>query len=190
MVKNKEKPIQYKGNEFSYQAIFDFINVYSETFVFKDSKDEIKSAASKAWNNEQVPMLSMDSANDICLKKDGALCVIYVGADKSAKEGAVDALYSLGKSFENKINRGVSLHFMWVNSAVEPTFAAALGNGKETPRVVILNPGKRKRYLVHSGALNEASISQTIDKILGGDARFTNVKGNKLPELVSSHPTE
>jgi len=27
-----------------------------------------------------------------------------------------------------------------------------------------------------------------LDKILGGDARFKNIKGNKLPELVSDYP--
>ena len=125
MVKNKsEKPITYSGTEFSYDALFNFINVYSETFVFKDSKDgDVKSAASKAWNNEQVPMFSKDSANDICLKKDGALCVIYIGADETAKHAAVDALYSIGKSYENKISRGVSFLFSWVNTKNEEAFA-------------------------------------------------------------------
>ena len=53
-----------------------------------------------------------------------------------------------------------------------------------------MNPGKRKRYLVHEGDLNKDSIIATLDKILGGDARFTNIKGNKLPELVSQYVIE
>ena len=45
---NNDKPQKYDGKEYSYQAIFDFINVYSETFVFKNTKEEeVKSAASK-----------------------------------------------------------------------------------------------------------------------------------------------
>ena len=37
LIKNKDaKPVAYTSSDFSYQAIFDFINVYSETFVFRD----------------------------------------------------------------------------------------------------------------------------------------------------------
>lgn len=56
------------------------------------------------------------------------------------------------------------------------------------PKVVILNPGKRKRFLVHEKDINESEISATLDRILGGDAKFTNVKGNQLPELVTKYP--
>jgi len=54
----------------------------------------------------------------------------------------------------------------------------------------VLNPGKRKRFLIHEGDVTEEAIEATLDKILGGDARFKNIKGNKLPELVSSYPEE
>ena len=45
---------------------------------------------------------------------------------------------------------------------------------------MFLNPGKRKRYLVHDGEINAKSISKyylynkesTIEKIVGGDAKF------------------
>jgi hypothetical protein len=53
---------------------------------------------------------------------------------------------------------------------------------------VVLNPGKRKRFLLHEGEITEAAIEGTLDKILGGDARFKNIKGNKLPDLVSDYP--
>jgi len=40
MLKEKDgKPIKYDGSDFSYQAIFDFINIYSETFVFRTDTD-------------------------------------------------------------------------------------------------------------------------------------------------------
>ena len=57
LIKNKEaKPQKYEGTDFTYQAIFDFINIYSETFVFKDvNEEEVKSSASKPWLNERVP---------------------------------------------------------------------------------------------------------------------------------------
>ena len=60
----------------------------------------------------------------------------------------------------------------------------------DEPRIVILNPGKRKRFLIHEGDISESHIEKTLDKILGGDARFKNIKGNKLPALVSDWPTE
>jgi len=34
LIKNKEKPIIYDGNSFTYSELFEFINIYSETFVF------------------------------------------------------------------------------------------------------------------------------------------------------------
>ena len=51
LIKTKDAKAQkYDGTDFSYQGLFDFINIYSETFVFKDIKeDEIKSSASKPW---------------------------------------------------------------------------------------------------------------------------------------------
>ena len=57
------------------------------------------------------------------------------------------------------------------------------------PKVVVMNPGKRKRFLIHEKAITESDLSETLDKILGGDARFTNIKGNKLAELITQYPT-
>lgn len=75
----EKKPIVYDGDDYSYAALFEFINVYSETFVIPTGEDEnVESRASKPWLSEPVPYLSKDSANDICLKKDGVLCVIYL----------------------------------------------------------------------------------------------------------------
>jgi Thioredoxin-like domain len=40
MVKEKDgKPIKFEGQDYSYQAMFDFINIYSETFVFRGDSD-------------------------------------------------------------------------------------------------------------------------------------------------------
>ena len=57
LIKEKDgKPQKYEGSDFTYQAIFDFINIYSETFVFRGDTDEaVVSAASKPWLNERVP---------------------------------------------------------------------------------------------------------------------------------------
>ena len=51
ILKHGEKaPIKYEGETFSYKELFEFINIYSETFVFKGTQEEpVESAASKPW---------------------------------------------------------------------------------------------------------------------------------------------
>lgn len=101
LIKEKDgKAQKYEGKEYSYQAIFDFINIYSETFVFRNNNEEqVVSAASRPWLSDRVPQVTSDSADDICLKKEGALCVIYIAKDSaSAKssEKEVNQLYATG----------------------------------------------------------------------------------------------
>jgi hypothetical protein len=134
--------------------------------------------------------LTRDSGDDICLKKEGALCVIYIAANAASKDQSqLDQLYSTGQAFSSKISRGISFYFMWLDASQEQKFANMFGiKQSELPQVVIMNPGKRKRFLIHSGPVNETEISKTLDKILGGDAKFKNIKGNELEDLVSKYP--
>jgi len=41
--------------------------------------------------------------------------------------------------------------------------------------VVILNPGKRRRYAEHEGEISKDAISATLDSVSGGDAKFNRV---------------
>jgi len=103
----------------------------------------------------------------------------------------LDSMYAVGQGFASKISRGISFYFSWLDAEAEPEFAQALDTADSPdvfPRLVILNPGKRKRIMVHTGEINERSIEGILDKILAGDAKFKAVKGNKLPELVSEYP--
>ena len=94
------KPIPYGSDDFTYSEIFKFINVYSETFVFDGEQAEKTSAAAKPWMSEKVPELHSYSANDVCLKKDGALCVVYTVKSSEAKQqDHLDMLYELGGAF-------------------------------------------------------------------------------------------
>ena len=78
---------------------------------------------------------------------------------------------------------------MWLDASAEPNFFNMFDlKADDLPKVVILNPGKRKRYLVHEKNINGGDISTTLDKILGGDAKFINIKGNNLAPLVSKYP--
>ena len=82
------KPIKFDNPEFTYNSIFEFINVYSQVFIDptkKENQSEVKtSSASKRWLVAQVPQMTQDSANDICLKKDGSLCIIMVVKDAAS----------------------------------------------------------------------------------------------------------
>lgn len=44
--------------------------------------------------------------------------------------------------------------------------------------------------MLHEGDISAAAIEASFEKILGGDARFKNIKGNELPALVTEYPTE
>ena len=140
-----------------------------------------------------VPQLTKDSANDVCLQKDGILCVILVTKDKQMRtenDKMVDDVNKVGQSFGSKISRGIGFNMMWLDASTESDFASTFNLGDQYPAVVILNPGKRKRFLQHEGEINDQNIEKTLDKILAGDAKFKTIKGNKLPELVSEYPTE
>ena len=101
LIKEKDgKPQKYEGKEYNYQAIFDFINIYSETFVFRDQNEAAAtSAASRPWLSERVPQITSDSADDICLKKENALCVIYIAKDAAtakSNDAQLNQLYQTG----------------------------------------------------------------------------------------------
>ena len=190
ILKNNEKaPIKFEEGDFNYSDIFEFINTYSETFVFGQQKESAESAASKPWLTQPIPFLSKDSGNELCLKKDGILCVIYLVKSAAESDPAVlDAFANVKEAFTSKIERGITFNFLRLDVTAEADFAApfALEDG-QVPGIVVLNPGKKKRFLKHEYDLTEEGITQTLDKILGGDARFKIVKGNKLPELTQSH---
>jgi len=98
LLKNNDKPLAYEGTSFLYKDLFEWINIYSETFVFVGDmeKKEKTSSASKPWMNMAVPYMTSDSGNDICLKKDGTLCVIYIVPSKDkSQEKVVDAMVDL-----------------------------------------------------------------------------------------------
>ena len=60
-------------------------------------------------------------------------------------------------------------------------------------KVVLLNPSRRKRYVLHEGELTGTSIGicvhyislkeRTLEKINGGDAKFIKI-GDSLPDLA------
>ena len=183
LLRNNEKPLKYEGDSYTYGELFEFINIYSETFVFGGTDDKpVESNAVKPWLNERYPYMNKDSANDICLKKDGTLCVIYVKENREASDDAVlEHFNDVKEKFISQISRGITFSFVRLDASAEPEFAAMFGQ-ESYPATIIMNPGKRKRFLVHE----KDDLADTLDVILGGDARFKAIKGNKLAELVTT----
>lgn len=100
----------------------------------------------------------------------------------------LDALAKVQDSFTRRIERGISFNFMRLDVSSDPDFAGVLNlEASEIPGLVVLNPGKKKRFMKHEYELTEEGVSKSLDKILGGDARFKMIKGNKLPELQSEY---
>ena len=96
----ENKVIKFEG-DFKYHDMFNFINIYSETFVFpgdEEKKQEIPKAK-KPWLNVAVPFMTADSANDICLKKDGTLCVIYISNDSTSNNDVVEVFNEVKSQF-------------------------------------------------------------------------------------------
>jgi hypothetical protein len=104
--------------------------------------------------------LTKDSGNDICLKRDGTLCVIFVTEDDSnADSETLQMLNNIGQDVTSKISRGIQFNFMWLNAKDEPEFAKTLeyeeGSGNQ---IRILNSGKRKRFLKHEAEITPEAI--------------------------------
>lgn len=137
-----------------------------------------------------TPYLTTDSANDICLKKDATLCVIYVSPNQE-NQAKVDKVFKdVSKSFDVG-EHVIQFQFMRLDSELEPAWGELFRGDappSRDPYVIVMNPGKRKKYLRHEGDVYSAeAITATLDKILNGDARFKAVKGNELPALASKY---
>jgi len=78
------------------------------------------------------------------------------------------------------------MKWMWLNLALEDGFKE-LFKPAQMPSAVVFNPHKRLRFTkLDHGEENEVKgdeqgLANLVDKVLGGDARFTPVPGQKLP---------
>jgi len=141
------------------------------------------------WLSQEVPELTSKSSNSICFKGEG-LCVIYL-KDGAISQPETDMLTALSKKFTSQLSdRGAKMKFMWLDLATEAAYKE-LFKPTQLPSAVVFNPHKRLRFtkLDHGedGEVkgDEAGLANLVDKVLGGDARFTPVPGQKLPVWVT-----
>jgi len=187
-----EQKEMYKG-EMNFREIQQWVNLYSESGMGDkvhtkggEAEQEQTLEEAKPWLVQEVPELTSASQADICFKGEG-LCVIF------CREGAITTedtslLTGLKSKFTSQLEgRGTTFKWMWIDLAVEKNFAA-LFELPETPGVVVFNPHKRLRFTKLEGKATATGVQSLIDKILGGDARFTMVKGQKLPGWADRKP--
>lgn len=179
----------YKG-EMNFLAIKDWVNLHSESgmgdkILSAGAKDEESIEEAKPWLVQEVPELTLKSHQDVCFKGEG-LCVIFL-KDGAADQKDVDMLTRLSKKFTSQLSdRGAKMKWMWMNLAEESAFRA-LFEPEQLPSAVVFNPHKRLRFAKmdhgEDGELpgNEENLNRLMDKVLGGDARFKMVPGQKLP---------
>jgi len=182
----------YKG-EINFLGLKEWINLFSESGMGDNLHAGGKEAESiedaKPWLVQEVPELTGKSANDICFKGEG-LCVIYL-KDGEISAVETDMLTGLSKKFTSQLSdRGAKMKWMWMNLALEKDFKN-LFEPEQMPSAVVFNPHKRLRFtkLEHGdeGEVkgDETGLSKLMDKVLGGDARFKMVPGQKLPSFAT-----
>eukprot|EP01071_Lankesteria_metandrocarpae_P014827 Lankesteria_metandrocarpae@DN904_c0_g1_i1.p1 len=189
IVYHGEKSIKAKkgdvySGEMKFQLLHEFLNIRSETFVKGGGFETLEEPLdAKPWLMHKVPELTIASHRDVCFKSS-SLCVIYLG---NPDENTVKMLESLKEDYDaTTSNRTAKFTFSYMNLGIEKNFAKLFDIPADKESLVVFNPHKRLRYMKLDSTLlpTKENIEKLIDKILGGDARFTNVPGSQLPAFV------
>lgn len=174
------KPHKFKG-DVNFRRIFEFLNSYVETFSAAAPQHDEDGKDTKFWKFEAVPELFSKSSEDVCTGSHiKGLCVIAVLKGESQGEGKkklVDETYTkmlvdVSALFERHIERGTKFNFMWMDVTQKDMLDAFGLSPDSAPTVVVLNPGKRKRFTKLSEEFNRENLEAFLNGILGGDARF------------------
>merc|ERR1712190_318380 len=179
---------EYKG-EMKFTALKDWVNLHSESGMGDKVasaggvKEEVSIEEAKPWLVQEVPELTAKSQGDVCFKGEG-LCVIYL-KDGDISQAETDMLTGLSKKFTSQLSdRGAKMKWMWMNLAIETEYKT-LFEPAMLPSAVVFNPHKRLRFTKLSDddeiKADVSSLTNLLDKGLGGDARFKMVPGQKLP---------
>jgi len=179
----------YSG-ELKFLALKDWVNLHSESGMgdkvagSAGGKEE-SAEESKPWLVQEVPELTAKSHQDVCFKGEG-LCVIFL-KDGEASQAEIEMLTGLSKKFTSQLSdRGAKMKWMWMNLAVETTYKELFAP-TQFPSALVFNPHKRLRFTLMDHGEDaevkgdEQGITKLLDKVLGGDARFKMVPGQKLP---------
>lgn len=186
LIKTNSKVETYDG-EFEYLKMFEWLNVYAETFLLGGGyADDAKKSKPKAWKFDPLPRIDIESQMDVCFNKAHGFCVIYLTKGPISTEDK-NMLIDLSENYKGQLNG----KWMWMDLSIEKEFAKLFKSAKAFPSLVIFNPKKKLRYLLHDGdsAIDKAAIEKLMDKVLGGGARFTLLSGS-LPAFAAVEAPE
>ncbi|PFH31916.1 putative thioredoxin [Besnoitia besnoiti] len=186
VVTRKDKKDEVYKGELTFQALFDWLNVFSETFVlgggFSDHSPKAEaSPETQPWKFQVIPELTKLSSADLCFKKSlKALCVIYLKEGRELTAEETDMLESLKLQFDS--GKGPEFRFMWMDVATEKGFRA-LFDFEQYPSLVVFNPHLKTRFtkIDSEESLSKETIKALLDKIVAGNARFKVVPAAKMP---------
>eukprot|EP00743_Colponemidia_sp_Colp-15_P000346 GILK01000398.1.p1 GENE.GILK01000398.1~~GILK01000398.1.p1 ORF type:complete len:414 (-),score=76.69 GILK01000398.1:208-1449(-) len=182
------KQLTYNG-DMKYDAIFEWLNPYAETFVqgggfhVPTGGQPAAEPQAKPWLTQTVPELTKASSNDVCLKS-GGLCAIFLSAGKPS-DSQFEIMEAIANRNKQHIQRGTPIHFMWLDTTVETQWVSEL-KVSTTPALAVFNPGKRKRFTSFSGQFTSEQLNGFIDKVIGGDAKFSAL--SDTPKFVDRAP--
>jgi len=95
----------------------------------------------------------------LCFKVDGIVCVLLINKEKP-DEKLSNLFTELQNYLSPKINRGLKYKFGWLNSSTQSKFYESVDLLVESgPHMMLVNPGKRKRFYVLDGELEENNMS-------------------------------
>ena len=179
-----KKPVAFDG-ALKFRKIYDFVNVYAETF-FKVGEDKTKASdetkADRPWLSEKFPELNKLSANDVCFKAEGILCVVLISNGKPDGK-TMNIINDLQNYLSPKIDRGIKYKFGWVNTDTQTKFVETV-QVSSIPQLLLVNPGKRKRFYKIEDAMNMNTFETVFEKLASGDIRFKMFPGNEVPEFA------
>merc|ERR1711998_247948 len=108
----------------------------------------------------------------------------------AASDNEVNMLEGLSEKFTSQLSdRGAKMKWMWMNLRIETAFKELFAP-EQMPSAVVFNPHKRLRFTnLYHGEDGEIKgdvqgLTNLMDKVLGGDARFKMVPGQKLPSFA------
>ncbi len=127
--------------------------------------------------------MTKDTANEICFKVDGIICVILINNEKPS-EDIINLFGALQNHLVPKIDRGIKYRFGWINSNTQNQFMDGIGLEKgDNLKMILVNPGSRKRFYIMDKELNEENMKNVFDRLVGGELRFKNFIKNIIPDL-------
>ncbi|KAL8455423.1 hypothetical protein Emag_000807 [Eimeria magna] len=190
VIRKDKKDEVYKG-AFEFQKLFDWLNVYSETFVMGGGFSDTKAAPEidpelQPWKLEAVPELTKQSSQDVCFKKSNKfVCVILAKKGRQLTPEEQEMMESLKEDYEGHEGKGPDFRFMWMDLDIETEWAQLFEIAK-APSVVAINPHKKVRFLKLDSDLppTKPHIRKMLGKISSGDARFKIVPQAKVPKFA------